>query len=62
MHRVERVVDRITSDTDMGATDACGALRESAIDVYQIANLMTAGLLGKRRTFVPDPVGHYCRR
>ena len=51
--RVERVVERITSDTDMGATDACGALRESAIDVYQIANLMTAGLLGKRRTFVP---------
>jgi hypothetical protein len=51
--RVERVVDRITSDTDMGATAACGALRESAIDVYQIANLMTAGMLGKRRTFVP---------
>ena len=51
--RVERVVDRITSDTDMGATDACVALRTSAIDVYQIANLMTAGLLGKRRTFVP---------
>ena len=51
--RVERVVERITSDTDMSATDACGALRESAIDVYQIANLMTAGLLGKRRTFVP---------
>ena len=51
--RVERIVERITSDTDMGVTDACGALRESAIDVYQIANLMTAGLLGKRRTFVP---------
>ena len=51
--RVERVVDRVTSDTDMGATVACGVLRESAIDVYQIANLMTAGLLGKRRTFVP---------
>jgi hypothetical protein len=51
--RVERVVDRITSDSDMGATDACVALRGSSIDVYQIANLMTAGLLGKRRTFVP---------
>ena len=51
--RVERIVDRITSDTDMGATDACVALRGSAIDVYQISNLMTAGLLGKRRTFVP---------
>ncbi len=51
--RVERVVDRIISDTDVGAADACKALRGSAIDVYQIANLMTAGLLGKRRTFVP---------
>ncbi len=51
--RVERVVDRITTDTDISATDACRALRESAIDVYQISTLMTAGLLGKRRTFVP---------
>jgi len=51
--RVERVVERITSDTDISAIDACCALKESAIDVYQIANLMTAGLLGKRRTFVP---------
>ncbi|MGA2913437.1 MAG: hypothetical protein ABSE07_07970 [Methanoregula sp.] len=51
--RVERVVDRITSDTDIGATDACVALRESAIDVYRISGLMTAGLLGRRRKFVP---------
>ncbi|MDD1711611.1 MAG: hypothetical protein LUQ69_00400 [Methanoregulaceae archaeon] len=51
--RIERVVDRITSDTDIGATEACIALRESAIDVYRISTLMTAGLLGKRRTFVP---------
>ncbi|MDD1701210.1 MAG: hypothetical protein LUQ04_10545 [Methanoregula sp.] len=51
--RVERVVDRITADTDMVATDACIALRESAIDVYRISNLMTAGLLGRRRKFVP---------
>jgi hypothetical protein len=51
--RVERVVDRITSDTDIIATDACVALSESEIDVYQISKLMTAGLLGKRRKFVP---------
>ena len=51
--RVERVVDRITSDTDMGATEACVALKESAIDVYRISGLMTAGLLGRRRKFVP---------
>jgi len=51
--RVERIVDRITSDTDITATDACTALRESAVDVYRISGLMTTGLLGRRRTFVP---------
>jgi len=51
--RVERVVDRITSDTDIGAAEACGVLQESAIDVYRISGLMTAGLLGRRRKFVP---------
>jgi hypothetical protein len=50
---VARVVDRITSDTDIVATEARIALAESEIDVYQIAKLMTAGLLGKRRKFVP---------
>jgi hypothetical protein len=34
--RVERVVERITSDTDMGATEACVALQESAVeDLYR---------------------------
>jgi len=51
--RVDRAVDRVTSDSDLGATDACVSLMESDIDVYQIAKLMTAGLLGKRRHFVP---------
>jgi DNA repair protein NreA len=51
--RVERIVDRITSDTDIGANEAVVALKESAIDVYRISGLMTAGLLGRRRKFVP---------
>jgi hypothetical protein len=51
--RVERAVDRITSDPDLGATEACVALNNDSIDVYQISKLMTAGLLGKRRKFVP---------
>jgi len=51
--RVERVVDRVTSDTDLGATEACVVLKDSAVDVYQISKLMTAGLLGKKRKFVP---------
>jgi DNA repair protein NreA len=51
--KVGRSVDRITSDTDIGATDAAVALNRDGVDVYQIAKLMTAGLLGKRRKFVP---------
>lgn len=51
--RVDRVVDKITSDTDLTATDACVALSDSSVDVYQISKLMTAGLLGRKRKFVP---------
>jgi len=51
--KVGRAVDRITSDADMSAGDAVIALDRSGVDVYQIAKLMTTGLLGKRRTFVP---------
>lgn len=51
--RVARAVDRVTSDDDLVATDAAMALSSDGIDVYQIAKLMTAGLLGKRRKFVP---------
>lgn len=51
--KVGRAVDRITSDTDLGATDAAVALAGDGVDVYQISKLMTAGLLGKRRKFVP---------
>jgi hypothetical protein len=51
--RIERVADRITSDTDISATEACIELRDSSVDVYQISGLMTAGLPGRRRKFVP---------
>jgi DNA repair protein NreA len=51
--KVGRAVDRITSDTDIVATDAAIALNSDGVDVYQIAKLMTAGLLGKQRKFVP---------
>jgi len=50
---VERPVDRITSDTDLGAVDACNKLHASEIDVYRIAQLLTAGMLGKKRKLVP---------
>ena len=53
--RVDRVVDRATSDTDLSATDACEILHASGTDVYQITQLLTAGLLGleRKRHVVP---------
>lgn len=51
--RVERAVDRIVSDTDLPATAAASALHRSEVDVHQITQLLTAGLLGKRRRIVP---------
>jgi len=51
--RVDRAVDRATSDTDLGATDACEILNASGIDVYRITQLLTAGLLGRKRRIVP---------
>jgi hypothetical protein len=50
---IEPAVDRVTSDTDLGATGACVTLMQSDVDVYRIAKLMTAGLLGRNRHFVP---------
>jgi len=50
---VARVVDRVTSDTDLGATGACIELSRGGSDVYKITKLLTAGLLGRRRHLVP---------
>ncbi len=52
---MDRAVDRVTSDTDLGATDACEILNASGTDVYRITQLLTAGLLGseKKRHVVP---------
>jgi hypothetical protein len=50
---IEPAVDRVTSDTDLGATGACVTLMQSDVDVYRIAKLMTSGLLGRNRHFVP---------
>ncbi len=50
---VEPAVDRYTSDTDVRAIEAASALFREGIDVYRITNLLTAGLLGSKRTFVP---------
>lgn len=50
---VGRIVDRVTADTDLGATDACIELSRGGSDVYGITKLMTAGLLGRQRHFVP---------
>ncbi|WP_342766219.1 hypothetical protein [Methanocalculus sp.] len=50
---VEPIVDRYTSDTDVRATEAVSALFKGGIDVYRVSGLLTAGLLGSKRRFVP---------
>ncbi|WP_368659870.1 hypothetical protein [Methanocalculus taiwanensis] len=50
---VEPAVDRYTSDTEVLATEAASALFLDGIDVYRITSLLTAGLLGSKRRFVP---------
>jgi hypothetical protein len=51
--RVDRPVDRATSDTDLSATDACEMLHASGTDIYRITQLLTSGLLGRKRSVVP---------
>jgi len=51
--KVNPSVDRVTSDTDLGAVGACSELHRSGIDVYQISHLLSGGLIGRRRKVVP---------
>jgi len=51
--KVDPCVDRVTSDTDLGAMGACSELHQSGIDVYRISHLMSGGLIGRRRKVVP---------
>lgn len=53
--KVTRIVDRITSDTDLPASGACVELDTGGTDIYRIISLMSAGLLGteKNRHLVP---------
>ncbi len=51
--KVDPSVDRVTSDTDLGAMGACAELHRSGVDVYQISHLMSGGLIGRRRKVVP---------
>jgi hypothetical protein len=50
---VVRMVEKVTSDTDLGAMEACRLLRASEVDVYHITRLLSSGLLGRRRHLVP---------
>ncbi|MDD3407950.1 MAG: hypothetical protein PHP13_07710, partial [Methanomicrobium sp.] len=56
---VPRVVDRVTSDTDLRATEGMFELYKGGIDVHHIQNVLAAGLIGteKNRRFVPTKWG-----
>ncbi|MCE5298647.1 MAG: hypothetical protein MUE45_05305 [Methanoregulaceae archaeon] len=49
----DRAVDKVTSDTDLPAGEACITLQREGIDVYRITPLFSAGLLGRKRRIVP---------
>ncbi len=53
--RVERAVERLTSDTDLRATDALASMYTEGIDPYQMERIMSAGMvgLGAKRRLVP---------
>jgi hypothetical protein len=46
-------VEKVTSDTDLRASEGIALLHQKGIDVYQINKLLTAGLLGVQRQMVP---------
>jgi len=50
---VERSVDKATSDTDLPATEAGFYLYQSDISVHRITQLLSTGMLGKKRRTVP---------
>lgn len=56
---VPKVIDRITSDTDLRASEGMFELYKGGIDVHHIQNVLAAGLIGteKNRRFVPTRWG-----
>lgn len=53
--RVERAVERITSDTDLRAGEALADLYQGGTDLYQLERILSAGMVGleRRRRLVP---------
>lgn len=53
--RVERPVERVTSDTDLRAGEGLSELYRSGTDLYQLERILSAGMLGleSRRRLVP---------
>ncbi len=53
--RVERPVERSTSDTDLRAADALATMYGAGVDPYQMERILSAGMvgLGKQRRLVP---------
>ncbi len=53
--RVERPVERLTSDTDLRATHALAEMYDAGVDPYQMERIMSAGMvgLGDKRRLVP---------
>lgn len=53
--RVERPVERLTSDTDLRATEALSEMYKAGVDPYQMERILSAGMVGqgRQRRLVP---------
>lgn len=51
--KTPRPVERAVSDTDLLATDAVWDLYRDGVGVHQVSQLLSAGLLGRKRKVVP---------
>jgi len=55
--RTTAMIERVSGDTDLRATEAAGMLYADGVDVYHITKMLTAGLLGVKRHIVPTRWG-----
>ncbi|MDG7044616.1 MAG: hypothetical protein JRN19_05250 [Nitrososphaerota archaeon] len=55
--KVPRPIEKVAGDRDMKASDGALALYNSDISIYKIQNLLSIGLIGRKRRLVPTKWG-----
>jgi len=55
--KVPRPIEKVAGDRDMKASDGAIALYNSGVSIYRIQNLLSIGLVGRKRRLVPTKWG-----